>query len=470
MAPGRPHLLYVAWGFPPCRSGGVYRALATVNAFAAAGWDVTVITADRRTFERYTGADASLEDRVHPSVEVLRVPFAWPTYETDLRQWSWFRARSPRVWREYRNRADRLRFPESGYGPWRSRIEQAAVELHRRHPVDLTVASANPSVDFTPAVLLHRKFGVPYVMDYRDAWLLDVFGGGLLHGERSRAARLERSYVKDAAEVWFVNEPIAQWHRQRYPHKAAQVHVVANGYDPEFAPTPRAELSPADRPLVFGYIGTVSGKVPLKEFLEGWRLARGRDPLLAQARAEIHGYLGFYATQDPRMAGLLEEFRELGVNYHGPVAKADIAATYQRFDALLLLLGSGRYVTSGKAYEYVASGLPVAAVHDPINAAADVFRDYPRWFPVQDLSPEQVAGSLEAAARSAVDARAEDLAQVARVAQGCSRDLQLRPRIEALRALVDARRGLAPSPSAAGRSLPAAGEDEDGPWTEEVPA
>ena len=47
---GRPRLLYVAWGFPPCRGSGVYRALATANAFAAGGWDVTVLTVEREVF------------------------------------------------------------------------------------------------------------------------------------------------------------------------------------------------------------------------------------------------------------------------------------------------------------------------------------------------------------------------------------------------------------------------------------
>jgi hypothetical protein len=54
----RPHLLYVAWGFPPCRSGGVYRALATANAFARDGWDVTVLTVERELWERRTGRPA----------------------------------------------------------------------------------------------------------------------------------------------------------------------------------------------------------------------------------------------------------------------------------------------------------------------------------------------------------------------------------------------------------------------------
>ena len=104
----RPHLLYVAWGFPPCRGGGVYRALATANRFAALGWKVTVLTADRDTFFRFTGADLTLEERVDPSVEVVRVPFEWPILEADLRKWSKRRAQNPKLWSKWRTKQDQI--------------------------------------------------------------------------------------------------------------------------------------------------------------------------------------------------------------------------------------------------------------------------------------------------------------------------------------------------------------------------
>ena len=147
----RPHLLYVAWGFPPCRGGGVYRALATANRFAALGWKVTVLTADRDTFFRFTGADLTLEERVDPSVEVVRVPFEWPILEADLRKWSKRRAQNPKLWSKWRTKQDQIPFPETGYGPWRSVIEKAAERIHKAHKVDLTVATANPHVAFTAA-------------------------------------------------------------------------------------------------------------------------------------------------------------------------------------------------------------------------------------------------------------------------------------------------------------------------------
>ena len=70
---------------------------------------------------------------------VVRVPFAWPILETDLRQWSALRILAPQVWRRLRTRADKRHFPEVSYGPWRPIIEEAAEEIHARRPVDLTL-------------------------------------------------------------------------------------------------------------------------------------------------------------------------------------------------------------------------------------------------------------------------------------------------------------------------------------------
>ena len=61
-----PHVLYVAWGFPPHRGPGTYRALATANLLAELGCRVTVLTADLATFDLVVGADHSLLAEVDP--------------------------------------------------------------------------------------------------------------------------------------------------------------------------------------------------------------------------------------------------------------------------------------------------------------------------------------------------------------------------------------------------------------------
>lgn len=428
----RPHALYVAWGFPPSRGSGVHRALATANGLVEAGFDVTVLTCDRETFFRATTADPSLEARVHPSIEVVRVPFSWPLADRDIRHWPRARALDPQGWRDARIREDHAQFPETGYGAWHGPLVRAAMDVHARRPVDVTVATANPNVDVDAAHQLFLRHGVPFVMDQRDAWTLDVFKETVT--EDPRILELEAAYVRDAAEVWFVNEPIRDWHVARYPDAADRIHVVANGFDRDLAPQARLEPAPPDRPLRFGYVGTLTPMLPVAPFLAAWAAARAHDEM-AGAHAELWGHLGFFGA-DTDLAGRLARQPDSGVSYEGPVPRDQMRGLFDRFDALLLILGSGRYVTSGKVFEFMASALPIVSVHEPQVDASRVLRDYPLWFRARSLEPDAVAGALVEAARAARQADRSVREACAAYAEAFDRTRQLRPRLEALHDLV----------------------------------
>lgn len=432
----RPHLLYVAWGFPPCRGSGVYRAWATANAFASAGWDVTVLTVPREVFTMSTGIDESLEHTVDPSINIVRVPFGAAAYENDLRKWSWFRASAPELWNVVDAKREQRSFPERTYGSWRPALESAALEVHQQHPVDLVLGTANPHVDFTPGLLLNERFGVPYIMDYRDAWQLDVFSGARLTPEGSDVAQWEGRLIENAHAVWFVNEPILRWHAELYPAAADRFRVVANGYDE----TPEQRTPPESRSLVFGYIGTISAAVPIDRLVDGWSLARERSAVLADARIELWGHLNHSGTPNQTVANQLDSFADNNISYLGPVPKREIGRVYARFDALLLVLGTGRYVTSGKVFEYAATGLPIASVHDPGNAATDVLRNAPAWFAADDLSPDAVARTLIATAEAARAQTKPQRVEASAWAAQFQRSRQLDPQIEALRSFVYGRK------------------------------
>jgi glycosyltransferase involved in cell wall biosynthesis len=435
-----PHLLYVAWGFPPSRSGGVHRALATVNYFARQGWDVTVLTAPRETFLYGTGADVALESAVDPRVCVERVPFHWPAIDNDIRHWSLARVAAPRLWRRVRKRVDTLCFPEPGYGPWRRQLQRAAEGVHDRHPVDVVLATTNPHVAITAALHLHDRYGVAYVVDYRDAWSLDVFSGRRIHGVGSRVHRWERRSLRAATEIWVVNEALRRWHAETYPEAAPRIHVVANGFDTdvssEVRPASRRQERGADWSLTYGYIGTVTDQVPMSALLAGWKEARNRDAQLALSGIEVHGHLGHYATPPPHQVRLFEDAAGDGLRYCGPLSKTAVGAAYAAFDVLLLVLGSGNYVTSGKVFEYLATGLPIVSVHDPSNAVSDVLRDYPRWHPTRSLAPTDVAEALLAAAEDVTRPQAGVEVRALEYARQFRRERQLRPRVQALEAAV----------------------------------
>ncbi|MGF2948494.1 glycosyltransferase [Microbacterium alcoholitolerans] len=432
----RPHLLYTAWSFPPSRAGGVYRALATVNAFAADGWDVTVLTVPREIFESSTGVDDSLEQQVAPGVRVLRVDPRSTAHISDLHRWSRFRARNIELWRGVDRLRDLRHFPELTYGRWKPRLEKAAAQVHTSHPVDLAIGTANPNVDFTSGAYLSHRFGVPYVMDYRDAWGLDVFSGEALGTWIPGRARVERRLLGGAAEVWFVNEPIRAWHAQTFAG-AERMHVVANGYDEYEVPLASPVRAERDGGLRFGYIGTMSDQVPVAPLVQAWRLARERGTVTRSSQLVIHGYVGHYGTgvAADALAGAESE----GVVFRGPVSKSRIGEVYAGFDALVLALGTGRYVTSGKVYEYLATGIPIVSVHDPGNAATGVVRDAPGWVGTRSLDPSDIADALSETAATAAAQTPAERAEAQRWGAQYARHAQLTPRIASLRRLVEGR-------------------------------
>ncbi|WP_022888313.1 glycosyltransferase [Agromyces italicus] len=428
----RPHLLYTAWSFPPSRAGGVYRALATVNAFAEAGWDVTVLTVPRRLLEESTGTDELLEARIHPGVDVVRIDADVPAFQNDISTWPRRRARHAEVWKLMDLWRDMIRFPEPNYGRWRPELERAAERVHRAHPVDLAIGTANPHVDFIPGWFLHRRFGVAHVMDYRDAWQLDVFSGRKQITAIPAVGRWERRLMATAAEVWFVNDAIREWHVAQHPGLADRMRVVANGYDEYDAPLGVPVRDEREEGLVFGYIGTISSKVPLVPLLEGWRLARESNPDLAGSRLAVYGYLGHFGAANVEFAEALDRARMHGVTFEGPVSKAMIGETYRSLDAVVLALGTGRYVTSGKVFEYAATGMPVVSVHDPSNAATEVLRESPASVATRSLSPQDIAEAISAAARLALSQTASQRAEAQAWATQFERSRQLTPRIAAL--------------------------------------
>lgn len=424
----KPHLLYVAWGYPPARGAGMYRALATANTYAEAGWRVTVLTATRETFESLTGTDELAEKQIHPSISVVRVPFDLSRGETNLSRWTRLRVESPLLWSFLTALRERIAFPEPRYGAWRGPLVAAAREVHRTSPIDLVIGTANPNVDFLPGFYLQKSHGVPYIMDYRDTWHLDMYRGSRIGSRFSRSARWEKKLVSQASEVWFVNKPILDWHAHQFPQDGSKFHVVTNGFDPEFL-AGQIDRETPDRGLTFGYLGTIYGPMPVRETLEGWRQARTRSPLLARSTFEIHGRLGHYSVPNAEMLELIESYAADDVRYMGTVSKTNVAAVYSRFDALLLVLGQSAYITSGKVYEYAGTGLPIASLHHPETASTTVLEEYPRWVAAAEVSPESFADAIIELSELVLASEPQAQSKAKKSAARFERLKQLEPRI-----------------------------------------
>jgi len=139
---------------------------------------------------------------------------------------------------------------------------------------------------------------------------------------------------------------------------------------------------------------------------EAFRLARSH-PDLAGAELQIHGHLGFFKTSGRALLDRLA-WRTRTTR---PRPSAPGCATADRSPRpmwpglrerrrAVFLAGGGRYVTSGKIFEYMASGHPIVSVHAPGIAAVDVLEGYPLWFNADGLDVEELAASMIAAGKA----------------------------------------------------------------------
>jgi hypothetical protein len=103
----KPHLLYIAFAFPPSTASSVYRCTAVANAFAEDGWDVTVLTVDPQVWSEISGVDEKLAESVHPDIRVVAVDDggAEEPAKGDLRRYSRFRIEAPYLWKDSMRRS-----------------------------------------------------------------------------------------------------------------------------------------------------------------------------------------------------------------------------------------------------------------------------------------------------------------------------------------------------------------------------
>ncbi|HYY09552.1 MAG TPA: hypothetical protein VE781_01365, partial [Kineosporiaceae bacterium] len=370
-----------------------------------------------------------------PRVRQVELPLARVDLDPDVRTYSWLRARHPARWLKLRRKLDTVAFPEPVFGSWRETLEKGAEAVHRERPVDLVVVSPAPYTTLAAAWHLHEQHGVPYVVDFRDAWSLDVMGETEHFPVDSRRGRWERKLVEHAIAVWAVNDPIAGYYRQRYPAAASAVRVVRNGWDADIdtaatAGTPMDDAVPGEqRPITVGYLGTAYLRYEhVAAILEGWAAARTREPLLAGARLVFRGHLGAGMAKGANaLAELIAAAADDGVEYGGPVAKADVGGVYRQWDALLLAVPGGRYMTTGKVYEYLSTGLPIISSHEREHDTAAVLEGYPLWARCEGTSAEQMAEAFVRGARLVAQSGPQEREAARRFAGRYERRLQVEP-------------------------------------------
>jgi len=301
-------------------------------------------------------------------------------------------------------------------------LTAAARHLHRTAGFDLVAATAGPWVDLSVVLHLGAEFGVPTFYYDRDAWMFKTFTGEP-HANAADIEPLQAQILDLVTQAWYVNESIAQLHRQQFPQQVEKIKVVPNGWDREFLP---GEITPPNRApgrgLTFRYVGTIPSGFPLETLTEAWRKARESDEVVARSRLEIVG-ANYGPAFGPGLASL-------GISHRERISRTALARVFGETDVLVFMVPGGPLVTSSRIYEYAATGLPIVAGVAPDHSAQKVLAGRDLVFQAGSVESNALSKAIIAAASRAPTPA--ETAQAHRHAEALNRDMVLDSAIASL--------------------------------------
>ena len=374
-------LLVLAYFFPPIGGGGCQRTLKLVRYLEPLGWTSTVVTARDPD---YWILDPTLLEEVPDATEVIRARgmtshgllrfFSGSGVAVERRQGS----RDRRSFQSLRKLQSWLLIPD-GYLAWAREAERAAARRIEAGGVDVIWTTSSPESAHLAGKGLKRRFGLPWVADFRDPWVGRVTYAPPTAWHDGRHRALERSVVEAADRVTLVSEAMVALYRERYPGVPLERFVyVPNGVDSDdwrradqLAPT-AASIEERDRDrgrFVLLHAGQLAHRPTAHTLLGAVRRVIEADP---SASGSIR--LRFLGGNEELLPADIQDSPLQGVVELKPSRPhLQALAAMRRADALVLLGHGGEadsLLYTGKIYEYLTSGRPVLGILDPGPGAA----------------------------------------------------------------------------------------------------
>ena len=369
-------ILMIAYHFPPLQgSSGLHRTLTfSRHLLEDHGWEPTVLTVHPRAYPRTSGD--MLAD-VAPGVEVIRA------FGLDTSRHLSILGRYPLF----------LALPDT-WATWWIGGTRAGMRHIRRARPDVIWATFPIATAVKIGLSLHRRSGIPLVVDFRDSMTEDHYPQPRRKWKSYRA--IEGAAVRSAALSVFTTPGARAMYRERYPDVAPERWaVIANGYDETpfadaeaQASAPRAQ---GPRTLVHAGLLSRSERDPRPFFAALGRLkAEGRVSardlrvvLRASGDEEYHReWIGRHDVADL-------------VSLEDPLPYREALAEMLGADGLLLFQASNcNHQIPAKAYEYLRARRPILALTDPAGDTAALLRDAGAGTIVRLDSEEDIAAGL----------------------------------------------------------------------------
>jgi glycosyltransferase involved in cell wall biosynthesis len=243
-------------------------------------------------------------------------------------------------------------------------------DLKREELPQLVFATGGPWTSLLVGETLAKRFGVPFIADYRDPWTSNPYDSYSSSFLADKAKRLEQFVCASAARVIANTEELRLKLCDDYPQVRNKCITIPNGFDREGFIEEDGTNTLMDQPATQSvdaggvelcHFGTVYGKrSPLQLFQAMWELHEERLVTAAQIRMR---FVGAWDVTDPRCEKLAQELEKHGfLRREAPISHQVCVRQMARARVLLIIQPDSPLQVPGKIYEYIAVGRPLLLI------------------------------------------------------------------------------------------------------------
>lgn len=350
----------VSGHFVPSNLVGAQRARLWSRYLPEFGWTPIVVTGDPAEYEERP--DPDLERLVAPGLRVIHA--------------STFSTRPIRVVGDIGLR--------SFLGCYK-----AVAALARRREIDFVLVTIPSNYLALVGRLIHRRYGLPYGIDYQDPWVSGPGGFFSKAGASQSFARLLEPWaVRDAALITGMAPGYVAGMLERNPDVRTRATLA---YMPMGTAPEDFDLVPAlgRKPFLFDpddgnfhmiYAGALlpAGIVVLDAFLEGLKVLRQHSPEIGR-RLRVHFVGTGSSPDDPEGYRVLPRAREAGVEdmvdeHPRRIGYVDTLNHLTKSSGILVLGSTERHYTPSKVFQGMLSRRPVFALLHAESTAVEMIR------------------------------------------------------------------------------------------------
>jgi len=341
------HVLFIAYHFPPLAGGGTFRSLKFVKYLPQFGWLPTVVTTNTRNYWAY---DKSLLDEIPKEVKIIRASEFDPFYLQILLS-------KVGLGKLYQKIKNQFFIPDEKIG-WIPIAYRKAVKEIKKQKYDLIFSTSPTPSAHIIALNLKKRFGIPWIADYRDHWTLNP------DYQESRKRIQKESGIEKHLHHYASHIIL-----NTYGNKSDIVHtydivnpnkisVIPNGYE-DFL-TDQQPIKSNKMRLI--YTGTLYGRRDPFNFLEGLSILKRELPsipieiiFIGKSEWDINECANKF-----NISNMVEYIPFLNIN--------KVNQQIYNSDVLLLLIDTttqSPHVIPSKLYDYLSFYRPIfAIIHD----------------------------------------------------------------------------------------------------------